>query len=129
MVDERYHAPLPAAYTKLRADLDRATSYYECLQMAVFAIKNAIVPEGFCPTLLVFGAIPSLARRNPSLIQLARAKAIDNGIHEAEKLHMKKKISIGLNHNQSPEGSKDTNHLQRLPEGSKVPLYRTTSQA
>lgn len=36
---ERYHAPLRAAFEKIRASMDRETTDSECLQMAVYAIN------------------------------------------------------------------------------------------
>ena len=62
-VVERYHAPLKKAYLKLRQTLQKGdTSDAECLQMAVYAANATIGPEGLCPMLLVFGAMPRRAR-------------------------------------------------------------------
>lgn len=55
---ERYHAPLCAAYKKIRDSLPRSESDDGCLQMYVRSVNNTVFPEGLCPTLLVFGAIP-----------------------------------------------------------------------
>lgn len=79
---ERYHAPLRASYTRIRADLDRETSDADCLQMAVFTTNTYMEPEGLCPTLLVFGIIPIPARTATSATQFERPLAIDNATKE-----------------------------------------------
>lgn len=62
---ERYYAPLRSCYENLRmeAGLDATTS--EFLQLSVFPINFTAGPEGLCPIVLVFGAIPDLHRTPP----------------------------------------------------------------
>lgn len=50
---ERYHAPLRAAFKKLRDSLPSSETDNDCLQMALKAVNDTIGPEGLCPTLLV----------------------------------------------------------------------------
>ena len=70
-VVERYHAPLKKAYLKLRQTLQKNdTNDAECLQMAVYPANATIGPEGVCPLLLVFGALPRPARHMPKPVQL-----------------------------------------------------------
>ena len=74
---ERYHAPLRVAYEKIRDSLPKLETYPACLQMAVKSVNDTIGPEGLCPTLLVYGAIPRPPRRAPADTQIQRARAID----------------------------------------------------
>lgn len=125
---ERYHAPLRAAFDKIRADSPRNTTDAECLRMAVYAVNNTTGPEGLCPTLLVFGALPRPARRIPSVSQLARAEMIDKAMDTVSKEQSKRRIQFGLRHQKGPKGKEDKHNLSNLPAGSKVLVYRTTSK-
>lgn len=53
--------------------------------MATFAVNSVTGPEGLCPLLLVYGAIPRPARNMPALTQLQRAKAIEEAGTAAQK--------------------------------------------
>lgn len=75
---ERYHAPLPAAYTRIRQDLGKETTDVDCVSLAVFAMSMTVGPEGLCPTFFVFGAIPRPARMTTSTTQRQLALAIDH---------------------------------------------------
>lgn len=55
---ERYHAPLRAAFMKIRDELGLETIYKRCLQMAIFSVNATVGPEGLCPMLPLFGSIP-----------------------------------------------------------------------
>lgn len=77
---ERYHAPLKAAYKRIRRELGTSASTAECLKHAVYASNTATGPEGFCPTLLVFGALPRPIRQKPSPTQVAILKAIESAV-------------------------------------------------
>lgn len=127
-VVERYHAPLRAAYEKLRSDLPRENSDEDCLQMAVYAVNNTVGPEGLCPTLLVFGAIPRPIRTKPSPSQIERASAIDAAMQEVEQEQARQRIRFGLNHPTGSKGGEDKNGLRQLPAGSKVLVFRKTTQ-
>lgn len=72
---ERYHAPLRAPYTRLRADLDTATSASKGFHLAVFAVYNTVGPDGLCSALLLFRSMHSPAGTTASLTQLERANA------------------------------------------------------
>lgn len=63
---ERYHAPLRAAYYKIKLEGKRNCDRKECLEMAVFEINCTIGPEGLWPVLKAFGAIPRPARQRSS---------------------------------------------------------------
>lgn len=52
---ERYHAPLRAAFLKLRSDMHRHITDTHCLQLAVLAVNATIGPKCRCPMLLVSG--------------------------------------------------------------------------
>lgn len=57
-VVERYHDPLKAAYKKIWSEMGTSASAAECLKHAVYDTNTSSGPEGFFPTLLVFGALP-----------------------------------------------------------------------
>lgn len=68
---ELFHAPLRAAYTKLREQLERSKYNDEnFLKMAVFGT------EGLCPMRVVFGALPRPIIITPSPSQLELQLAI-----------------------------------------------------
>lgn len=122
---ERYHAPLRAAYKKIRDSLPRLESDEDCLQLAVKAVNDTIGPEGLCPTLLVFGAIPRPARKTPAPQQLERAKAIDEAMNAVGKEQAKQRVAFGLRHFGTPVGREKSYQLQKLPAGFPVYVYRT----
>lgn len=125
---ERYHAPLRAAYNKIRTDLPKTETDKDCLQMAVKSVNDTIGPEGLCPTLLVFGAIPRLASRQPATSQLARAKAIDKAMDAVHKEQCKRKVAFGLKKICHPIGNESSEKLRQLPAGSPVLVYRNKTK-
>ena len=124
---ERYHAPLRAAYTKIRSSLGRSESDADVLQMAVKAVNDTIGPEGLCPTLLVYGAIPRPAKLTPAETQLARAKALDSAMDSVRKEQAKRRVAFALKHYKGPKGKEDSNKLLTLPAFSPVYVYRTST--
>lgn len=70
---ERYHAPLRASFNKIKEDIGADITDKQALEMDVYTINATIGPEGLCPSLLVYGAIPLPARTRPSPTQLKRA--------------------------------------------------------
>ena len=95
---ERYHPPLRAAYRKLRSSLSSKETDADMLQLAVKAVNDTIGPEGLCPTLLVFGALPRPARNLPASTQLARSDALEQAMKAVEKEHAHRKVQFGLNY-------------------------------
>jgi len=73
---ERYHRPLRKAYEKLKSEL-KGESDRDLLQLAVYAVNCTTGPEGLCPSLCVFDAIPRPMQTSMEANQLTRAKAID----------------------------------------------------
>ena len=62
-IGERYHAPLRRVYHVVRAaspSIDRSTA----LRCAVKGVNDSMGPEGFIPTLLVYGTMPNFPVRN-----------------------------------------------------------------
>jgi Reverse transcriptase (RNA-dependent DNA polymerase) len=118
---ERYHGPLRDAYEKLAAMLSQE-SKENLLAMAVSCVNNTTGPEGLCPTLCVFGAIPRPARVIPAPTQLARAKAIDAAMDSVEKYHAKAKIAFGLRY-KGPFG-RERHDLEKLSYGARVRVFR-----
>jgi hypothetical protein len=66
-------------FRKLNQGFPNETQEY-LLQMAVNCASNTMVPEGLCPALCIFGAIPRPARASPAPTQLDRSRAIDNAM-------------------------------------------------
>lgn len=73
-VVERYHAPLHFAYERTRTQFDRTNNDENCMKLAVLAMNTTVGPEGICPALLVFGAIPIAGRKTPGPAQFERSK-------------------------------------------------------
>lgn len=126
---ERYHAPLRMAFTKLREDLrkDEATDD-ECLQLAVYACNATMGPEGLCPMLLVFGALPRPARISPSPGQLERQLCIEAAKKAVLTEQARRRITFALKHPSSPKAKEHSKLLMDLPAGSPILVYRTTSK-
>lgn len=84
-VDDRYHAPLRGAYNKVREEKDNDFGEHECLRMDIFAVNATVGPEGLCPILLVFGALPRPARAMTAPFQIHRSITIEKAMRDVEK--------------------------------------------
>jgi len=122
---ERYHGPLRAAYEKLKHDLS-GESKESLLQMAVHCVNNTVGPEGFCPTMCVFGAMPKPARNTPAPDQLARANAIDEAMKVVQKEQASRRVQFALKY-RGPYGKEQT-ELDNLHYGAPVRVYRDVSK-
>lgn len=126
---ERYHAPLRRAYKTLRESLNKEdTSDADCLRMAVYASNATMGPEGLCPMLLVFGALPRPARKTPSPNQLQRQHAIEEAKKAVLHEQGKRRIAFALRHPSSPKAKELSQRLLDLPAGSPVLVYRTKTK-
>lgn len=125
---ERYHGPLRAAYTKIRAELPKTESDADCLQMAVKSVNDSIGPEGLCPTLLLYGTVPRPARNTPAETQIARTQAIDKAMDTVQKEQAKRRIAFGLKNINRLKGKENSRELQTLLAGSPVYVYSNTSK-
>lgn len=121
---ERYHAPLRAAYNKIRDALPRSENDTECLQLAVKAVNDTIGPEGLCPTVLVYGTLPRPPRRTPADTQIQRAKTLDLAMDAVLKEQSKRRIAFALRHPSSPKAQEQEEQLSLLPSGAPVLVYR-----
>lgn len=122
---ERYHGPLRAAFTKLESELP-SLSKESNIQMAIYCVNNTVGPEGLCPTLCVFGAIPRPLRQMPAPSQIHRARAIDNAMKEVQKHHAQRKVSFGLKY-RGPY-RREREDLDKLHIGAPVRVFRETSK-
>jgi hypothetical protein len=122
---ERYHAPLRAAYLKIRSTCGRDTSNSDVLQLAVKAVNDTVGPEGLFSTLLVFGSIPRPARTTRACTQLSRASALEKGMREVERIHAENKVAFGLRY-RGPYG-REREDLTRLNMGDEALVYRDAS--
>ena len=125
---ERYHAPLRRAYNTLRDTLDKTISNNDCLLMATFAVNSVTGPEGLCPMLLVYGAIPRPARMSIAPTQYKRAEAIDEAMNAVIKEQALRKIKFGLSKGGGPRAVEDSAELRKLPAGALVWVYRTSTK-
>ena len=125
---ERYHAPLRAAYNKIRDDLPRSETDEECLQLAVKCVNDTVGPEGLCPTLLVYGTIPRPPRRTPAATQVQRSEAVERGLVAVKKEMAKRKVAFALRHPRSAEAQRQEDKLRLLPAGSPVRIYRSKAK-
>lgn len=82
---ELYHAPLGLAYEQIRMDFDREVSIQEGLEMAVFAMKCIVGPEGYCPILHQYGDVPRPARTTPVPSQPQRARLVEDAMKAIEE--------------------------------------------
>lgn len=127
---ERYHSPLRKAYEKIRASLTREKATdADCLRMAVFANNSTIGPEGLCPMMLVFGAVPRPARASPAPTQIERQTAIEQAKKEVVKEQAKRRLAFALRHPSGPKGKERSERLRKLPAGSPVLIYRTKTKS
>ena len=124
---ERYHSPLRAAFNKIRSDLPRSEFDKECLEMAIKSVNDTIGPEGLCPTLLVYGAIPRISNRQPAETQLARAAAIDTAMDLVRKEQAKRRLAFGLRKLTGPYPVESSTNLYLLPAGAPVLVFRTST--
>jgi hypothetical protein len=122
---ERYHAPLRAAYLKIRSTCGRNTSNSDVLQLAVKAVNDTVGPEGLFSTLLVFGSIPRPARTTRACTQLSRDSALEKGMREVERIHAENKVAFGLRY-RGPYG-REREDLTRLNMGDEALVYRDAS--
>jgi len=113
------------AYQKLENDLT-GESKELLLQIAVNCVNNTVGPEGFCPTMCVFGAIPRPARKVPAPTQVARAKAIDEGMKVLEKDQAKRRVQFALKY-KGPYGN-ERKDLDSLHFGTPVRVFRENSE-
>jgi len=121
---ERYHGPLRTAYEKLAIDLHGETKD-RLLQMAVHCVNNTVGPEGLCPKMCVFGAMPRPARNTPAPDQLKRAEAIDKAAKAVQKEQAKRRVLFALRY-RGPYGKERTD-LDKLHFGAPVRVFRDTS--
>lgn len=94
-VVESYHAPLRRYYNKIWDSLDKSdATNEECLKMAVYASNATMGPVGLCPMLLIFGALPRLARITPVPTQLARKLATEESKEAVLQEDAKRRIAF-----------------------------------
>lgn len=99
------------------------TSDQDSLQPAVVDINSFLVPEGLCPALLVFDAIPRQVRRTTAPSQRERACLNDMLITEVEREQSRRKTSTlsskgGLKDKETPGA------LRKPPAEVPVFVYR-----
>lgn len=94
--------------------------------MAVHCVNSTVGPEGLCPTLCVFGALPRPARNTPAPQQLQRAQAIDKSMDAVAAEQGKRKLALARRY-RGPFGG-ERSDLDSLQYGALVRVYRNGSR-
>lgn len=121
---ELYHGPFRTAYLKIRAEMPRAETDADSLQMAVKALNDSIGPEGLCPTLLVYGTNTRPAQRCSTESKPQRARAMKIAMDAVPTEQAKRKFFFGLRHFSGPKGKESRLCLTELPAVAQVYVYR-----
>lgn len=125
---ERYHTPLRRSFNTIREMFNmKEVSDDECLHMAVYANNVTIGPEGLCPMLLVFGALPKPLLTSTSSNELAWQKPIKETAKAVQSKKSKRLISFALRHLVRELNRRNSELVQNLPAESPVLVYRTTT--
>lgn len=90
-----YHASLRVVYENIRSEMDRETSDAEHLSMEVFPENSTVGPEGLCTIFIVFGDIPTPARKINNLTNMKRERSIESVIFKVERQQAKHRIEFG----------------------------------
>lgn len=124
-VVECYHAPLKAAFERIKTYHGNKMSDKACLKMSIYAVNATVGPDGFCPMFLVYGTVLRPAVTTPCPIQLTRIQTIDNAMKAVRKQQAKSRLTFALRHPLGPKGKKASSRLRNLPAGAPVLVYRT----
>ncbi|KAI1001543.1 hypothetical protein K3495_g6655 [Podosphaera aphanis] len=117
---ERYDEPPRRAYAILRSELPQDSKEL-ILQMAVEATNDTADPNGYVPTLLVFGAYPRMHTNSlPTLGIIKRAEAIKTAMNEVHKIHAQRKVKDALALRNGP----NVTDTFSLPLNSDILVYR-----
>lgn len=103
----RYHAPLRAAFDRIKTDNNGRLSDRECLRMTFYTVNASTGPEGSCPMLLVYGILPLPPSTIPFPTQIMHIKAIEDSILEFQMQPSKSIVAFDLPHR---NGQKDSKH-------------------
>jgi len=95
---ERYHMPLRRVYQILTEELKGQGIPKEViLQMALEVNNDVLGPNGYVPTLLVFGARSRMTNDDPPAPNVTeRAEAIQKAIKEVREINAKRKVTEAL---------------------------------
>jgi hypothetical protein len=120
---ERYHALLRRAFEIITAEVGTTVHRDVRPQMSLKACNDNTGPEGYVPTLLIFGAYPRMTHESPpSQKTMARAVAVNRAMAELRKLVAKRKVNDALNTRNGPD---TVGQLPAsLPIGEEVLVYR-----
>ncbi|EED20730.1 conserved hypothetical protein [Talaromyces stipitatus ATCC 10500] len=117
---ERYHAVLRRSYEIISEEVPELAPEL-ALQMAVKAVNDTAGPDGYVPTLLVFGAYPRMTEYRPPAPTVAqRAAAVKKAMTEVRRLHTVRQINDALNTRNGPSSTL----IHRLPLNSDVLVWR-----
>jgi hypothetical protein len=117
---ERYHAVLRRSYDIISEEVPELAPEM-ALQMAVKAVNDTAGPDGYVPTLLVFGAYPRMTDYSPPAPTIAqRAAAVKKAMTEVRKLYTIRQVKNALNTRNGPSSTL----VHRLPLNSDVLVWR-----
>ncbi|EED22642.1 conserved hypothetical protein [Talaromyces stipitatus ATCC 10500] len=119
-VVERYHAVLRRSYEIISEEVPELAPEM-ALQMAVKAVNDTAGPDGYVPTLLVFGAYPRITDYSPPASTVVqRAAAVKKAMTEVRRLHTVRQVNNALNTRNGPSSTL----VHRLPLNSDVLVWR-----
>lgn len=124
-VVEPYHAPLCAAFNRIKRILGNSVKDEEGLRMVMFAVNARMGPEGLCPTLLAFGTLTRPEIHSPYPTRMQRGPPIGNLTEDAKKKYARWRLNFGL---RNPTGLKrhtTSQHLGALPIAAPVLVWKT----
>ena len=117
---ERYHGPVRRAYQIITSEVPGINKDV-ALQMAFKAVNDSIGPDGFVPTLLVYGAYPRMSELDSPAPKISqRAAAIKKAMAELAKLRAKRQVADALHTRNGP----NTDNLHTLAINSRVLVWR-----
>lgn len=106
---ETYHLP---------SRLPRSVSTFDCLQVTVCSVNNALGRARLCLPLLVFGSIPRSVRCTPLPTQLVLAQVIEQRMKEVQKEQARRRVTLCLSTNGTTIRSEIDEKLRKFHEGS-----------
>jgi hypothetical protein len=118
---ERYHGLIRRAFEIIIANLSNDVTPDNALQIAVKAVNDTAGPNGFIPTLLMFGTYPRLSLSSPPFPSItARAAAVRKAMAEIRKLKAERQVAEAFATRNGPSVAE----VAQLPFQSKIRVWR-----
>jgi hypothetical protein len=118
---KKYYSPIRRAFEIITADLGNNVTPDNALQMAVKVVNDTAGPNGFVPTLLVFGTYSCLSPSLPPSPSItARAAAVRKAMAEVRKFKAERQMAEALATRNGPSVAK----VAQLPLQNEVRVWR-----